>query len=138
MFCCCPGKCAQILPEAIGRRRVTTWDGPHYLDRRPQAIAAAAFAYDREPGGPAQLSKQGCLSDTAGHWHPHLMFFFSKTDPAAWGAGLQGSPILAFQRHLGAAYDFPGSGGGVVRRNRGPLRMHEMVGEDPTGELSMR
>jgi hypothetical protein len=24
------------------------------------------------------------------------MFFLSQTDPAAWGAGMQGSPIFAF------------------------------------------
>jgi hypothetical protein len=42
------------------------------------------------------LSKQGYLSDRDGHWHPHLMFFFSQTDPVAWGAGLSGSPIFAF------------------------------------------
>ncbi len=49
-----------------------------------------------EPGAMCyMLSKQGYLNDRAGHWHPHLMFFFSRTDPAAWGAGLPGSPILA-------------------------------------------
>jgi hypothetical protein len=41
------------------------------------------------------MSKQGYLSDRDGHWHPHVMFFAPLTDPAAWGAGLPGSPILA-------------------------------------------
>jgi hypothetical protein len=41
------------------------------------------------------LSKQGYLSDSAGHWHPHLMFFVPLTDPAAWGADATGSPIIA-------------------------------------------
>jgi hypothetical protein len=40
------------------------------------------------------LSKQGYLSDEAGNWHPHLMFFVPNTDPEAWGAGLAGSPIV--------------------------------------------
>lgn len=49
-----------------------------------------------EPGAMSyMLSKQGYLSDTDGHWHPHLMFFFSQGDPAAWGAGLPGSPVIA-------------------------------------------
>jgi len=43
------------------------------------------------------LSKQGYLSDRDGHWHPHLMFFAPLTDPAAWGAGFRGSPILGFK-----------------------------------------
>jgi len=41
------------------------------------------------------MSRQGYLSDRGGHWHPHLMFFLPLTEPAAWGAGLPGSPILA-------------------------------------------
>ncbi len=42
------------------------------------------------------MSKQGYLSDHDGHWHPHLMFFTSAISPAAWGAQLPGSPLLAF------------------------------------------
>ena len=42
------------------------------------------------------LSKQ-TWSDRYGHWHPHLMFFSSQADPAAWGADLPGSPIIAFR-----------------------------------------
>jgi len=41
------------------------------------------------------LSKDSNLGDGNGHWRPHLMFFFSQSDPAAWGANLAGSPILA-------------------------------------------
>ena len=69
-------------------------------DQMVEAIAAAVDKNElpaMEPGAMCyMLSKQGYLSDRAGHWHPHLMFFFSKTDPAVWGAGLPGSPILAF------------------------------------------
>ena len=42
------------------------------------------------------MSRQAYLSDHDPHWHPHLMFFAPQTDPIAWGAGLPGSPILAF------------------------------------------
>jgi len=51
------------------------------------AMAPGAMCY--------MLSKQGYLNDQAGHWHPHLMFFVSGGDPAAWGADLKGSPIMA-------------------------------------------
>ena len=40
------------------------------------------------------LSKQGYGGDSTPHWPPHLMFFYSDTDPAIWGANLQGSPVL--------------------------------------------
>jgi len=42
------------------------------------------------------LSKQAYLSDRDPRWHPHLMFFAPLTDPAAWGANLEGSPVVAF------------------------------------------
>ena len=40
------------------------------------------------------MSKQGYLNDRDGHWHPHLMFFVPLTEPASWGAGLPGSPVV--------------------------------------------
>jgi hypothetical protein len=43
------------------------------------------------------MSKQGYLSDRDGRWLPHLMFFAPLTDPAAWGADLPGSPVIAFK-----------------------------------------
>lgn len=70
---------------------------------KAQMMEAIVAAIDKkelpamEPGAMCyMLSKQGYLSDRDGHWHPHLMFFYSRTDPAAWGAGLPGSPIFAF------------------------------------------
>ena len=70
---------------------------------KTQMVEAVTAAIDKkelpamEPGAMCyMLSKQGYLSERDGHWHPHLMFFISQTDPAAWGAGLPGSPIFAF------------------------------------------
>jgi hypothetical protein len=66
-----------------------------------EAIAAAVEKKELpapEPGALGyMLSKQGYLSESGGHWHPHLMLFLSQTDPGAWGADLPGSPILAFK-----------------------------------------
>jgi hypothetical protein len=48
-----------------------------------------------EPGAMCyMLSKQGYGGDTTPHWPPHLMFFYSDTDPAIWGANLPGSPVI--------------------------------------------
>ena len=70
---------------------------------KAQMIEAITAAIDKnelppmEPGAMCyMLSKQGYLNDRDGHWHPHLMFFYSRTEPATWGADLPGSPILAF------------------------------------------
>jgi len=48
-----------------------------------------------EPGAMCyMISKQGNGGDTTPHWPPHLMFFYSDTDPAIWGANLPGSPVV--------------------------------------------
>jgi hypothetical protein len=73
---------------------------------KAQMVETVAAAIDKkelpalEPGAMSyMLSKDGNLGDGNGHWHPHLMFFFSQADPtadpAAWGANLAGSPIIA-------------------------------------------
>ena len=41
------------------------------------------------------MSKQGYGGDSVPHWPSHVMFFYSQTDPATWGANLPGSPVLA-------------------------------------------
>ena len=41
------------------------------------------------------MGKQGYGGDNAPHWPSHLMFFYSDTDPAIWGANLPGSPVIA-------------------------------------------
>jgi hypothetical protein len=40
------------------------------------------------------LSKQGYGGDTTPHWPPHLMFFYTDTNLASWGANLPGSPVV--------------------------------------------
>jgi hypothetical protein len=72
-----------------------------------EAIVAAVAKKElpaMEPGAMCyMMSKQGYGGDSAPHWPSHLMFFYSQTDPATWGAGLPGSPILAMsdiQEHL--------------------------------------
>jgi len=49
-----------------------------------------------EPGAMSYMqSKQGNLNDSAGRWHPHVMFFVPLAEALTWGANLPGSPILA-------------------------------------------
>jgi hypothetical protein len=40
------------------------------------------------------LSKQQYVTDRDPHWHPHLMFFTPPMEPATWGTGLAGSPVV--------------------------------------------
>ena len=68
---------------------------------KTQMSADITAAFDKkefpevEPGAMCyMLSKQGYLNDRDGHWHPDLMFFIPLTDPATWGTGLPGSPVV--------------------------------------------
>ncbi len=62
---------------------------------------AMKAAYDKkelpalEPGAMCyMLSKQQYVSDADPHWHPHMMFFVPPMEPATWGTGLPGSPVV--------------------------------------------
>lgn len=59
------------------------------------AVADQSFK-NPEPGSLSfMLSKTGYINDqTGGPWLPHVMFFLPHGQTAAWGAGLEGSPIL--------------------------------------------
>jgi hypothetical protein len=65
--------------------------------RMKEAVAKKVFGAP-EPGAMCyMMSKQGYLNDSAGHWHPHLMFFLATTEAASWGADLKGSPVFSAQ-----------------------------------------
>jgi hypothetical protein len=64
-----------------------------------EAIAAAIEKKELPPMEPGamcyMMGKQGYGGDIAPHWPPHMMFFYSDTEPAIWGANLPGSPVIA-------------------------------------------
>jgi len=96
-ICYNAGAARSLLPRNIKRTSLA-------LTGRTQAQVDEAIvaAVDKkelpamEPGAMCyMMSKQGYGGDSVEHWPPHLMFYFSQTDPAIWGANLPGSPILA-------------------------------------------
>ena len=64
-----------------------------------EAYAAAIEKKELPPMEPGamcyMMGKDGYGGASAPHWPPHLMFFYSEIDPAAWGANLPGSPVVA-------------------------------------------
>jgi hypothetical protein len=64
-----------------------------------EAVAAAVAKKELPPMETGamcyMMSKLGYGGDVAPHWPSHVMFFYSKLDPATWGANLPGSPIMA-------------------------------------------
>lgn len=63
-----------------------------------EAIAAAIARKELPPMEPGamcyMMSKEGYGGDSVPHWPSHLMFFYSDTDLASWGANLPGSPVI--------------------------------------------
>jgi len=75
---------------------------------KAQMAEAVKAAFDSRELSPPEygsmcymMSKQQYLNDRDGQWRPHLMFFVPLTDPATWGAGLPGSPVLGINEPPG-------------------------------------
>jgi hypothetical protein len=98
-ICLNPMAVRSVLP---GYQERTSWvlagvSKDDMLGRTRTALAAKTWALP-EPGSMGyMMSKSGFLTDADGHWHPHLMIFLPRTDAAAWGANLAGSPIMGAQ-----------------------------------------
>jgi hypothetical protein len=88
-----------VLPAYLKR---TAWvlQGLSRGDVKARLQAAVAAKAIPEPATGAMsfmMSKQGYLSDAAGHAHPHLMIYLPPSDASSWGADLAGSPVSAAQ-----------------------------------------
>jgi hypothetical protein len=95
-ICFNPPAARTYLPNTIRRTELVLAGSS-----KAQMIEAIKVAFDKkelpamESGAMCfMLSKQSYLSDRDGNWHPHLMFFLPLMDPAAWGTGLPGSPVV--------------------------------------------
>ncbi len=92
--CLNPAAASSVLPVNLERSRwvLAGMSRTEMLSRtRSSTVARQVPA----PGAMGyMMSKEGHLSDTDGHWHPHLMFFQPHADLAGFGANLPGSPLL--------------------------------------------
>jgi hypothetical protein len=102
-ICFNPPAARSILPLTIKRTELVLagLSKPQIID------GIKAFATKElpalEPGAMCfMMSSQGYLNDSAGHWHPHLMFYIPLTDPKVWGADLPGSPVMLNPQFQGA------------------------------------
>lgn len=97
-ICFNPASVRSVLPTYLERTKwVLAGADRAELTRRTKAAIAAGRIRPPESGAMCyMMSKGGYLSDTGGHWHPHLMFFLPHVagGAAAWGASLAGSPVM--------------------------------------------
>lgn len=86
-----------VLPAYLKRTELVLAGMPkeQVEEHMKEAVAKKVFGAP-EPGSMCyMLSKQGYLNDSAGHWHPHIMFFLPVTEAANWGANIKDSWIYA-------------------------------------------
>jgi hypothetical protein len=87
-ICYNPAAVRTILPYTINRTKLVL-AGLSKAQIRESIVAAVAKNELPTPEAGAMsymMSKEGNLGDSAGHWHPHLMFSVPKTTEASWGA----------------------------------------------------
>jgi hypothetical protein len=58
------------------------------------ALEAGSMSY--------MMAKGSYLGDANGHWHPHLMFYGSRSDGTEWGADAEHSPVILNSQFQGA------------------------------------
>jgi hypothetical protein len=95
--CFNPPAVHSVLPQYLKRTEwvLTRVTRQQMIDKARTAFASRQFGPPDAGSFSFMLSKQGYLSDNAaGPWLPHVMFFVQPGQAAAWGAGLEGSPIL--------------------------------------------
>jgi len=107
--CINPPAVRSVLPYAYKRAELIL--AGH---SKPEVIAAIKAAIDKkelpavEPGTVSyMMSKGSYLTDEDGHNFPHLMFYETAKDGAAWGANLTNSPFMAVNYWYIAADAYP-------------------------------
>lgn len=95
--CFNPAAVSSVVPQYLKRAEwiMAGATKQQVLDKTRAAYAKHQFTAPAPGAFSFMLSKQGYLGDQAGGpWRPHVMFFVAHGQTAAWGAGVEGSPIL--------------------------------------------
>ena len=107
--CLNPPAARSVLPYAYKRTELLL--AGH---SKPEVIAAIKSAIEKkelpalEPGTVSyMMSKGSYLSDYGDHNGPHLMFYETAKDDAAWGANLTNSPVLSVNYWYISAQSYP-------------------------------
>jgi len=103
-LCLNPPAARTVLPITLMRTKfVLAGKSKDEIQKRVKAAIENKELPALDPGGMTyMMSRQGYLNDSAGHWHPHLMFYVPLTDSMTWGAGMPGSPVLLNPHFNGA------------------------------------
>lgn len=93
-LCLNPAAVASVLPAHLER---TAWALAGLTREEMERRARRSAAANTPPAAGAMsymMARQQYLSDTGVHWHPHLMFWVSHMPLSAWGANMDGTPVM--------------------------------------------
>ncbi len=96
-ICFNPQAVRSVLPTFLKR---TEWvlagaTRADLIARTKAAIAAKQIPAPETGSVTYMMARDAYLNDAAGGpWHPHLMFFVPRTNPADWGANLAGTQLI--------------------------------------------
>jgi len=100
-ICYNPAAARTVLPYTIKRTELALAGASK--DKMLKLTQAAVARKELVPPAPGamsyMMSRQQYLNDTAGAWHPHLMFHIPMTDAASWAANQAGSPVMFDSAH---------------------------------------
>jgi hypothetical protein len=88
-----------MLPRYLLKTRsVLAGASRREIDLRAKAAWAAGTFVQPMPGAMCYMMSDRGRLNRGGPWHPHLMFYFPRTQEPDWGANSRGSPVYANQR----------------------------------------
>jgi hypothetical protein len=95
-ICYNPPAVRSILPYTINRTKMVFagLSRQQMEDSIKASVAKGELPIPESGAMSYMMAKDGFLSDSAGHWHPHLMFHVPTTDNASWGANVICSPVV--------------------------------------------
>jgi hypothetical protein len=95
--CFNPAAARSVLPQFLRRAEwaLAGMSKAQMIEKARAAYASGRFTSPELGSMSFMLSRQGHIGDdAAGPWLPHLMFFVPRGLAAAWGAGLEASPVM--------------------------------------------
>lgn len=95
-ICFNPAAARSVLPITFKRTELVLagLTKAQMTERLRQAVARNELPA-LQPGSMSYMMAKGSyLGDAVIHWHPHLMFYGSRSDGAEWGADAKYSPVL--------------------------------------------
>lgn len=93
-----PGAQSMLPRYLLKTRWVLAGASRREIELRAKAAWVAGTFVQPMPGAMCYMMSERGRLNHGGPWHPHLMFYFPRTQEPDWGANSHGGPVYAIQR----------------------------------------